>query len=205
MLLGMIMIVAYIGGHHFFSFYKGGRHVFLWGVLLVATAPPPVEIMNGPLGHYIHVLHQHAIHDTKSCMFMMFGEQRSVDYSRDRAEVSFEACFDSLLLFSSQVILMVVTCTYAKGHWLVNKMLHSLSKRAGYQPVMTAHTTRGVTGIFFWGGKVIFPDFFHGVKCLFPVEKIPSLVDPKQISFIFKSEKHKKKEKKKALTPHLFL
>ena len=29
---------------------------------------------------------------------------------------------------------------------------------------------RGVTGIFFWGGKVIFPDFFPGVKCFFPVE-----------------------------------
>ena len=24
--------------------------------------------------------------------------------------------------------------------------------------------------IFFWGGKVIFPDFFPGVKCFFPVE-----------------------------------
>ena len=29
---------------------------------------------------------------------------------------------------------------------------------------------RGVTGKFFWGGKVIFPDFFPGVKCFFPVE-----------------------------------
>ena len=39
------------GGHHFFSFDKGG-HVFLWGVLLVATGPPPVEIMNGPLHRF---------------------------------------------------------------------------------------------------------------------------------------------------------
>ena len=31
--------------------------------------------------------------------------------------------------------------------------------------------SRGVTGIIFWGGKVIFPDFFSGVKCFFfPVE-----------------------------------
>ena len=29
---------------------------------------------------------------------------------------------------------------------------------------------RGVRGIFFWGGKVIFPNFFPGVKCFFPVE-----------------------------------
>ena len=65
----MTMIVAYAGGgghqffvypkggHHFFSFDKGGRgHVFLWGVLLVATAPPPpVEIMNGHAGRGAHV------------------------------------------------------------------------------------------------------------------------------------------------------
>ena len=32
------------------SVYKGGRsYVFFCGVLLVATGPPPVEIMNGPL------------------------------------------------------------------------------------------------------------------------------------------------------------
>ena len=61
LLLGMIMIVAYAGGsslfcisqrvgHYFFSFDKGGGRVFLRGVLLVATSPPPpVEIMNGPL------------------------------------------------------------------------------------------------------------------------------------------------------------
>ena len=28
---------------------------------------------------------------------------------------------------------------------------------------------RGVTGNFFWWGKVIFPDFFPDVKCFFPV------------------------------------
>ena len=30
--------------------------------------------------------------------------------------------------------------------------------------------SRGVTGIFFWGDRVIFPDFFPGVKCFFLVE-----------------------------------
>ena len=52
------------------------------------------------------------------------------------------------------------------------------------------HKTRGVTGIFFWRGKVIFPDFFPGVKCFFPVEN-SHLVDIKQIFVVFKSEKQK--------------
>ena len=43
---------------------------------------------------------------------------------------------------------------------------------------------RGVTGIFFWGGKVFFPDFFSRLK-------IPILVDPKQ------KQKKKTKNKKK--------
>ena len=30
--------------------------------------------------------------------------------------------------------------------------------------------SRGVTGILFWGGKLIFPDFFPDMKCFFPVE-----------------------------------
>ena len=29
---------------------------------------------------------------------------------------------------------------------------------------------RGITGIFFRGGQLIFPDFFPGVKWFFPVE-----------------------------------
>ena len=37
---------------------------------------------------------------------------------------------------------------------------------------------------------------------LFPGKKIPILVDPKEISVVFKSEKQKKKKKK---SPHLFL
>ena len=51
-------------------------------------------------------------------------------------------------------------------------------------------TKQGVTGIFFWGGKVVFPDFF------------PILVDPKQISVVLKTEKQKKKKKKKRSSPH---
>ena len=70
--------------------------------------------------------------------------------------------------------------------------------------------SRGVTGIFFWGGKVIFPAFFPGVKWFFPVE-IPILVDPKQIPVVLKSEKQKKnktkqnkQQTKKKQGPHLF-
>ena len=50
LLLGMIMIVAYAGGSSLFVYPKGwvitflvstkGGHVFLRGVLLVATGPP---------------------------------------------------------------------------------------------------------------------------------------------------------------------
>ena len=50
----------------------------------------------------------------------------------------------------------------------------------------------GVRGIFFRGGNVIFPDFFSW-------QKIPILVDPKQISV--ESEKQAKKKKKKPLFP----
>ena len=32
------------------------------------------------------------------------------------------------------------------------------------------HAGRGITGIFFWGGKVIFPDSFPGVKWFLPVK-----------------------------------
>ena len=36
--------------------------------------------------------------------------------------------------------------------------------------VLLWHGSRGVTGIFFWGGKVIFPEFFSRRGMLFPVE-----------------------------------
>ena len=61
------------------------------------------------------------------------------------------------------------------------------------------HLSRGVTGIFFWGGKVIFPDFFPGVKCFFPVEN-SHFGRPKTNFRRF--QKWKKKKKKKG--PHLF-
>ena len=55
---------------------------------------------------------------------------------------------------------------------------------------------RGVTGIFFWGGKVIFPDFFPGVKCFFPVEN-SHFGRPKTNFRRFQKWKAKKKKKKK--------
>ena len=54
------MIVAYAGGHHFFVYPKGGGHHFFSfdkggscvfvRCLAGSYRPPPVEIMNGPLG-----------------------------------------------------------------------------------------------------------------------------------------------------------
>ena len=60
---------------------------------------------------------------------------------------------------------------------------------------------RGITRIFFRGGKVIFPDFFPGVKCFFPVEN-SHFATPKKISVILKSEKQKKKKKEKKSSPY---
>ena len=57
----------------------------------------------------------------------------------------------------------------------------------------------GHRGIFFRGGKVIFPDFFPSLKSFFPVEN-SILVDPKQISVVLKSET--KEEEKKKSSPH---
>ena len=54
---------------------------------------------------------------------------------------------------------------------------------------------RGVTGIFFWGGKVIFPDFFPGVKCFFPVEN-SHFGRPKTNFRRFQKWKAKKKKNK---------
>ena len=50
---------------------------------------------------------------------------------------------------------------------------------------------RGVTGKLFWGGKVIFPDFFL-LWNAFSQLKISILVDPKQILVVLKSDKQKK-------------
>ena len=57
-------------------------------------------------------------------------------------------------------------------------------------PVICHAAHKGVTGIFFWGGKV--------------KKKKSILVDPKQISVALKSEKQKTKEKKKG-SSHLFI
>ena len=69
------------------------------------------------------------------------------------------------------------------------------------------HAGRGVTGIFFWGGKVIFPDFFPGVKWFFPV-KI-SHFGRSKTNFcrfqMWKKKKKKKREKEKHLFLELFL
>ena len=66
-----------------------------------------------------------------------------------------------------------------------------------------AHRPKGVTSIFFWGGKVIFPDFFPDVKCFFPVEN-SDFGRPKKNSKTnfcrfqkWKAKKKKKKKKKK--------
>ena len=40
----------------------------------------------------------------------------------------------------------------------VKKLYYKIKKKY-------SNVTRGVTGKFFWGGRVIFPDFFPGVKC----------------------------------------
>ena len=60
---------------------------------------------------------------------------------------------------------------------------------------------RGVTGKFFWGGKVIFPDFFFfaGVKCFSPVQNF-HFGRPKTNFSRFEKWKAKKKKKKKKKT-----
>ena len=59
---------------------------------------------------------------------------------------------------------------------------------------------RGVRGIFFWGGKVIFPDFFPGLKCFIP-EGNSHFGRPKTNFSCFEKWKEKK-EKKKRSPPH---
>ena len=60
-------------------------------------------------------------------------------------------------------------------------------------------TPRGITGIFFRGGKVIFPDFFPDVKCFFPVEN-SNFGTPKTNFRRRQKWKAKKKKKKRVLT-----
>ena len=57
--------------------------------------------------------------------------------------------------------------------------------------------------ILFWGGKVIFPGFFPGVKCFFPVEN-SHFGKPKTNFRRFQKWKAKKKKKKKKKGPLSF-
>ena len=61
----------------------------------------------------------------------------------------------------------------------------------------------GVTGVFFWGGKVIFPDFFPGVKCFFPVGN-SHFGRPKTNFRRFQKWKAKQQQQQQKC-PHLFL
>ena len=92
---------------------------------------------------------------------------------------------DSNFTFLSYARLCVFHCSHRLLCWIKSRV-----------------RDRGVTGIFFWGGKVIFPDFFPGVKCFFPVEN-SHFGRPKTNFRRFqkwKAKKKKKKKKKKVLT-----
>ena len=83
-----------------------------------------------------------------------------------------------------------------------NINIHSLSPSLlVYYSVAHAVDDRGVTGKFFWGGKVIFPDFFPGVKCFFPGRKFPFWYTQNKFDSFWKvkSKKTKNKNKKKPL------
>ena len=65
-----------------------------------------------------------------------------------------------------------------------------------YCPTNYCQLVGGVTGKFFWGGKVIFPGFFHGVKYFYPVENFH--FGRLKTNFCpFEKWKAKKKKKKK--------
>ena len=65
-------------------------------------------------------------------------------------------------------------------------------------------TPRGITGIFFRGGKVILPDCFPDVKCFFPVEN-SNFGTPKTNFRRRQKWKAKKKKKKKKGSSPLFI
>ena len=70
--------------------------------------------------------------------------------------------------------------------------------------VYAVFLVRGVTGIYFWEGKVTFPDFFPGVKCFFLVEN--SHFDRRKTNFLrfqISKVKSKTKRKKRKKSPHL--
>ena len=95
---------------------------------------------------------------------------------------------------------------FGRVYCQVSGMIMMCRVRLRNPPVPSPYTVkdRGVTGIFFWGGKVIFPDFFPGVKWFFPVEN--SHYGRPKINFCrFQKWKAKKKKKKKKKGHHLFL
>ena len=62
--------------------------------------------------------------------------------------------------------------------------------------------SRGVTGIFFKGGKVIFLDFFPNLKCFFRVENSHFGRPKTNFSGFEKWKAKKKKKKKNKSSPH---
>ena len=73
---------------------------------------------------------------------------------------------------------------------------HVLMFRPGCLTHKNTDTNRDIRRIFFRRDKVIFPDFFPGVKCFFPVEN-SNFVDPNKINISgFEKWKAKKKKKK---------
>ena len=64
----------------------------------------------------------------------------------------------------------------------------------------TTHIDRGIKGIFFRGGKVIFPDFFPRVNCFFRVED--SHFGRLKTNFSGFEKWKAKKKKKKVSSPH---
>ena len=60
---------------------------------------------------------------------------------------------------------------------------------------------KGVTGIFFWGGKVIFPWFFPGVKYFFPVENSHFGTPKTNFRHFQKWKAKKEKRGKRSSTP----
>ena len=69
---------------------------------------------------------------------------------------------------------------------------------------------RGITGKFFWGGKVIVPDFFPCVKCFFPVQNFHfgrpktsfSGFEKQEAKKKTKTKQNKNKNKKRGSSPH---
>ena len=91
-------------------------------------------------------------------------------------------------------ILSSVCFSRKKNHKIASGIPDVLHMK--YWPIYGWRAHRGIRGIFFRGDKVIFPDFFPGVKCCFPVEN--SYFARLKTNFSgFEKWKAKKKKKKK--------